>query len=173
MSVKNIGKWFAVILLLVLIYFGWKWWSGSDADDARASRGADPSMLLDRIWIDGIPEGYTDYMNVFVALGEQPIGVFQKASSYRLEAELFQFRREGGKMAVIFPQTSTKKSFSYKISYCDDLPPFDLCLDIDKNPWGGPRRYYGDSEETLDAALALYRRLLPAGAPEEFQTPAR
>ncbi len=170
---KNVGKWFALIVILVLIYFGWKWWAGSEADDARAQRGADPSLLLDRVWIDSIPQAYTDYMNVVVALRDHPVGIFQKASSYRVELEIFQFKREGGKVALIFPQTGKKKSFSYKISHCDDLPPFDLCLDIDQNPWGGPRRYYGDSEETLDSALALYKRLIPAGAPEEFQAPLR
>lgn len=165
---KNIGKWLVIVIVLLLIYFGWKWWSGSD-EQADAKRGkADPSMLLDRVWIDKIPEAYNDYMHVFVALDEHPVGIFQRASQYRVEAELFQFKRSDNKIQLLFPQSNTKKKFSYRITHCDDLPPFDLCLHLSKNPWGGPKRYYGDSQQEGAAAVAKYLESLPANVPKEF-----
>ena len=170
---KNVGKWLVILIVLVLIYVGWKWWSGSDEQaDAKRDK-ADPSLLLDRVWIDKIPEAYTDYMNAFLALEDHPVGIFQKASAYHIEAELFQFKRKDNKVHLLFPQTGKKKSFSYKISYCDEVPPFDLCLDLSKNPWAGPKRYYGDSEEHVGEALEMYRRLLPADAPDPFSHAAQ
>lgn len=165
---KNVGKWLLIVILLVLVYLGWKWWTGSE-ESADATRDkADPSLLLDRVWIDKIPEAYTDYMHAFVALADHPVGIFQKASSYRVEAELFQFKRKDSKIQLLFPQTNKKKQFTYKITHCDDLPPFDLCLDLSKNPWGGPKRYYGDSEQSAADARRIYRQMQPAGAPAEF-----
>ena len=141
---KRVGKWVALLILFVLIYLGWRFWAGSD--DATTERKLDPATLLDRVWIDQIPEAHRDYMHAFVALSEEPVGLFQKASSYRAEAELFQFERKGNKFNLEFPQTGTKKSFSFKISTCNELPPFDLCLDVTENPWGGPKRYYSASD---------------------------
>lgn len=147
-GVKSLGKWILVLLVLLLLYLGWKWWSSGGEEDARLQRGADPALLFDRVWIDGIPEARTDYVQVFVALGATPVGVFQKASDYRVEAELYTYTRKDGKLTVYFPQTKKKKSFTYKIRTCDDLPPFDLCLELSKNPWGGPKHYYGWSEQS-------------------------
>jgi hypothetical protein len=149
-AVKNAAKWILFILLLLLIYFGWRWWTGSSEDEARANRG-DPALLFDRVWMDHIPESRVEFVHFMIALSDHPIGLFQKSSEYRVEAEFFAYSRahsrKGGALKVHFPQTRAKKSFAYEVRACDDLPPFDLCLDLSKNPWGGPKRYYGMSDD--------------------------
>jgi hypothetical protein len=152
-AVKNAAKWILLILLILLIYLGWRWWNGGFDDDARAERG-DPALLFDRIWIDHIPESRVEYVHFFVALSDHPIGVFQKSSEYRVEAEFFAYSRKDRALKVHFPQTRTSKSFRYKIDECDDLPPFDLCLELSKNPWGGPKRYYGSSDGRASGSMS-------------------
>ena len=51
------------------------------------------------------PEKYTDYVQAFYASRYAQTAVFQKASAYDYHIELAQFRRDGKKLALTFPQT--------------------------------------------------------------------
>ncbi len=127
--------------------------SGDDApDDTEELRGKDPALLLDRVWIDSKPEKYTDYAHVMLVLRDAPIGIFQKASSYQATVELFEHTRRESVLAVHFPQSGSRRQTKYRIRECSDLPPFDLCLELGKNPWGGPRRYYGMTDPDEERA---------------------
>ncbi len=53
---------------------------------------------------------------------------------------------------------------------CDDLPPFDLCLTMSKNPWGGPKKYYSTNDPD-SAALAPFRERIETLAGAGFTTP--
>ncbi len=75
-------------------------------------------------------------------IDQQPFGAFQRASSWDYHFELFEYDQDGAKLKVTFPQTNKKAAFSYTIKGCD-VPPFDLCLTLTENPWGGPTKYYG------------------------------
>jgi len=165
--VKSSTKWLVLILILVLVYIGWKYFWPREHDHASGASAEDPSLLLDRVWVDSKPEKYTDYVHVALFIDYAPMGIFQKASSYHAELELFEFKRNGNKVKLRFPQTDKTSAFSYKIWECDDLPPFDLCLALNKNPWGGPKRYYSlrDSDEEADL-LGNVRERLEAGAEE-------
>jgi hypothetical protein len=143
---------------------------GGSPGDADAARGADPALLVDRVWVDSRPEKYTDYTNAMLVVGGAPIGVFQKASAYQATIELFEYKRRDAGLAVHFPQSGKKRQTRFRIHECKDLPPFDLCLDLADNPWGGPRRYYAmmDSEaeraQLGDLRHELEHRLADAGA---------
>jgi hypothetical protein len=156
-KVKKNGKLIALLLLLILLYIGWRWFFGRHDVESRRS---DPGLLLDRVWVDRLPEHQRDYVQVLALISEVPLGVFQKASSYRLELELFEFSRSPEEVRLYFPQSETREVMHYRIKHCDDLPPFDLCLDLDRNPWGGPRRYYGSSEGSALTAAGLRRSLV-------------
>ena len=65
----------AVALALLAAVLG----ACSDSPDDR--RGEDPKLLVDRIWVDRLPEKHTDYMQAMFVIGARPLGVFQKASS--------------------------------------------------------------------------------------------
>src|SRR5262245_27701730 len=82
----------------------------------RPGRGEDPKLLLDRIWIDRLPERHTEYAQVMLVLGDQPAGIFQKASSYDIHLEFFMYKRDGGKLAYRFPQSEKKGDLGYRIS---------------------------------------------------------
>ena len=151
---KSSTKWLVVLIVLILLYLGWRylWPGGSAASDPR--KAEDPALLLDRVWIDSKPDKYTDYVHAALLLDDIPMGLFQKASAYHVVLELFEFKRAGAEVRVHFPQSDTTKKFTYQVTRCDDLPPFDLCLTLSKHPWGGPKRYYG-LRETEDERRVL------------------
>jgi hypothetical protein len=124
-----------------------------DGDTAKPTRGGDPSLLFDRLWIDSKPEKYTDYAQVMITVSAAPFGIFQKASAYRATTELYEYSRKDHKLTVLFPQSGKRRSIKYQIRACNELPPFDLCLDLSENPWGGPRRYYGLADPDQEAEL--------------------
>ena len=147
-----------VVLIVLLVVAIWWWRRGADdhggqVADGVTDGGEDAGLFLDRVWIDSKPEKYTDYAHVMFALGGAPIGIFQKGSAYRITAELYEYRRTGNRLTVHFPQTGVKRQVSYRVRRCEDLSPFDLCLDLSENPWGGPRRYYGLSDPDEERAL--------------------
>ena len=119
---------------------------GESGGDAELTRGENPALLLDRVWVDSKPEKYTDYTQAMLVLSNAPIGIFQKASAYQATMEVFEHRQREGRLAVHFPQTGKKREIRFRVRECDDLPPFDLCLDLAANPWGGPKRYFGLSD---------------------------
>lgn len=117
-----------------------------------ATPADDPQLVLDRPWFDSKPVKYTDYVNAFYASKYGQTSVFQRASAYDFRFELATFRRDGGKLALTFPQSGKTADVTFTVTACKDLPPFDLCLDLSDNPWGGPKRYHGSREQEDDSS---------------------
>lgn len=134
------------LIVLILIAVGlYIWLRGSEDTETSVFR-ENPSLLFDRLWVDSVQKQETDFVHAFVVVTKLPIGLFQKASQYRIEAERFDYQHKKGapRLAVHFPQTGKEAVVRYRVRPCNDLPPHDLCLEFDgENPWGGPRRYYG------------------------------
>lgn len=140
---KRARKWFLrVLFVVVAVGLAWRWWTGGKSGHEVARGNEDPRLILNRPWIDAVPEKPTDYMNVFVMIDRQSIGVFQKASQYRLTAELFKHKRDKNSVTLAFPQSGKQAKVTYRVWECDDLDGMDLCLELSQNPWGGPKRYH-------------------------------
>lgn len=157
-------SWLVLILILVVAWLGWRYLrSDNDSSNAIEAQKENPSLILDRVWIDSEPKSPKDFVHAFVAISQAPIGAFQKASAYQVNLEIFEFERSGNKVELVFPQNNSKKKFRYKVESCSDLPPFDLCLRFNKNPWGGPKTYYSMRDGHGNARLKQLRhRLLHA-----------
>jgi hypothetical protein len=112
----------------------------------HCTSAGDPGELDGRTWIEKRPVKHTDYVHVAFFLSRANFGVFERASSYDVHLELADITRKEDKLTVYFPQSGKSATVSVKVQSCSDLPPFDLCLDLSDNPWGGPRRYYGFSK---------------------------
>jgi hypothetical protein len=102
----------------------------------------EPDLVFDRTWLTPIPEGEREFFHVMVVVRAQELGAFYKASAFRAEQELFEFEHEPNILKLRFPQTGRRAKIRYSVKTCDVLPPFELCLDLNRNPWGGPKRYY-------------------------------
>ena len=164
MSRRHPGR-FALVLFLAVVVAG-AWYvrrnrgerAGRSDSKVSGARTEDPSLVLDRLWLDSKPEKYTDYTHIFFVISAAPFGIFQQSSAYRSVAELTEYKRKGDRLFMHFPQTDKSREVTFRISQCDDLPPFDLCLDLSENPWGGPRRYYGLADPDQEQELFGARR---------------
>jgi hypothetical protein len=120
----------------------------------------DPSLLFGRIWVEAKPDKPTDYVHGALLLPRPSIGLFHRSSAYDFHFERFDYKRDGNKVSVTFPQSGKKADIGFTIKACDALPPFDLCLDLDANPWGGPKRYYGmRRQDDEDSAVSSARTI--------------
>jgi hypothetical protein len=126
------------------------------ATDAR-------DVLIDRNWIDRMPENATDRLHVYRFVPSMGGGVFQDRTLFKGMFELFMFRVERGDHIVFeMPETHETVTSQFKIEKVDGPKPFDLKLTISTDP-RGPHVYYGIKAENdrdghlLEAKLAAQR----------------
>ena len=139
-------KLLLVLLLLVFVaYLAWRWLRGAESlDHGRA-------LFYDRVWIDHVPSGETDPVQVLAVITEEPIGLFQNASLWRGQFELFRHEPRGdGKIVFLFPQTRDREPASYRAWKCGERG-FDFCLDIGGTT-RGTKRYFSKKGWELGAA---------------------
>lgn len=112
----------------------------------RGRPSEDPSLIDGRVWLEKRPERHTDKVHAAIFLTDYNIGLFDERSSYAGRYELFELTREGNTVKGFFPQTDKNWKLTYAVRACDDLPPFDLCLELSSNPWpqsGAPKKFHG------------------------------
>jgi hypothetical protein len=126
-----------LIILVVAAYLLWRWWHSPDA--AVADRGQ--KVMYDRLWVDHLPKSETDTINLFVAVTEEPIGIFQQTSAWKGNFELFRYEPAGdGKATLIYPQTKEKERIGYRAAACSEKG-FDFCMEL-QGASRGIKRYY-------------------------------
>lgn len=119
----------ALVLTAALVaatYGTVSWIKGGDAP--AVNKPAEVSVL-DRVWIDHIPRNDRDIINVFVAITEEPFGVFQAGSQWTGKFELFRYEVAGGQLRIHYPQTGEHDKVSTSARKCD-VRGFDYCLDL-------------------------------------------
>lgn len=132
--------WIGAALIVGAAALGWRWIGGASTDEGAAE---DPSLLFHRSWVEKKPEKYVDYVHGMYVGAYWPVGYFDRDSAYDSHAERFDYKRDRNKLTIVFPQTGRTAELTFEVKACDATPPYDLCLDLSKNPWGGPERYYG------------------------------
>ena len=153
------GKLALVLCLGVAGYAVYRFVGGMGKADG------DPNLVTDRVWLEKEPEKPTDYVHGFF-VARRGVSLFSRASQYDFRFELETYKREGNKLSLTFPQTGRKVDVTYTVKECSDLPPFDLCLDLSDNPWGGPKRYRGVREQEGESKLGASARVVRAQAGE-------
>ena len=90
-----------IMLLVVVAYLAWRWWRGP-SEAATADRGQ--TLVFNRVWVDHLPTSQTDTFDIFAAVTEQPIGVFDHRSQWKGEWELFRYEPRGdGQLELVYP----------------------------------------------------------------------
>ncbi|HEY0993062.1 MAG TPA: hypothetical protein VGD80_38680 [Kofleriaceae bacterium] len=122
-----------VILGAVVTASIWSWKRTAEPVDANR-------LVADRIWIDHIPRNERDTINVFAAVSEHSIGVFQATSQWRGAFEAFRYEANGGELRLFFPQTGDRERARAKARRCSEQQ-MDFCLEIE-GASRGVKKYY-------------------------------
>ena len=104
-------------------------------------------LLLDRNWIDRMPQTERDRLHVYRFVPSMGGGVFQDRTIFKGTFELFMFETTNDEIRFVLPETHEKVTSRYRIEEVDGPAPFDLKLTIDADP-RGPQTYYGVRAET-------------------------
>jgi hypothetical protein len=115
-------------------------------------------LLLDRNWIDRMPETDRDRLHVYRFVPSMGGGVFQDRTLFKGTFELFMFETTNDEIRFVLPETHQKVVSHYRIEKVDGPAPFDLKLTVDADP-RGPHTYYGIRAETDRDGHVLEQRL--------------
>ncbi|MCX5742317.1 MAG: hypothetical protein NT062_07460 [Proteobacteria bacterium] len=138
-----------LVVVVVLSATAWKW-SSSTSSEAPGAQVTDGKLALDRLWIDHLPKNDRDPIKVFLALTEEPVGIFQTASMWQGSYELFQYEAMGNEIRAVFPQTRERETITTRASRCSD-GGMDYCLEL-SGASRGTKKYYSMKGWELDGA---------------------
>jgi hypothetical protein len=104
-------------------------------------------LLIDRNWIDRMPETERDRLHDYRFVPSMGGGVFQDRTIFKGTFELFMFETTATQIRFVLPETHERVTSAYRIETVDGPKPFDLKLTIDGDP-RGPKTYFGVRAET-------------------------
>ncbi len=135
---------------------------------SRGSEPSGPELLLNRVWVDHLPSGGNDAVELFVAIDDDHVGAFQRASQYEGQWALFRHEARGDNVVrLTFPQQGSSHDVRYQARACDD-PGWDYCLTLEGAPRGAAQ-YHSRRGWEVDAAQGRS----PAAALEAWWRAAR
>ena len=143
--------WIAFSLIAALAACSSK--KSATVDDGEARR-----LLLDRNWLDRMPQNERERLHVYRFVPSMGGGVFQDRTLYKGTFELFQFSTERDEIHFVLPETHQDVVSKFRIDSVDGPEPFDLKLTIEADP-RGPQVYYGMRSETDRDGHLLEQRL--------------
>jgi hypothetical protein len=130
----------------------------SPAKSREVGDGEARKLLLDRNWIERMPETERDRFHVYRFVPSMGGGVFQDRTIFKGTFELFQFETAGDEIRFNLLETHDKVVSKFRIEEVDGPEPFDLKLTIAADP-RGPQIYYGMRSETDRDGTRLEARL--------------
>jgi hypothetical protein len=131
----------------------------SSSSSSRVAASDAGELLIDRNWIDRMPQNARERLRVYRFVPTMGGGVFQDRTLYKGSFELFKFKVEGGDHIVFdLPETHEKVTSQFTIDRVAGPAPFDLKLTIWTDP-RGPHEYYGIRAETDRDGHLLEQRL--------------
>jgi len=145
-------RFLILVVAAFAVYGGAKWRS-------HHARSADESTpALDRLWVDHFPANPRDEISVFLALTDEPIGIFQTASQWRGKYEIFQHETNGDEARIVYPATGERETVRIRARKCDENG-WEYCLEV-KGASRGVKKYYsmeGWEVGSIDAAAPKLR----------------
>jgi hypothetical protein len=136
----------------------------SRSHDDRLSASDARDVLINRNWIDRMPESTTDRLHVYRFVPNMGGGVYQDRTLFKGSFELFMFKVEGDHIVFNLPETHERVTSQFQIERVAGPRPFDLQLTIFSDP-RGPHVYYGMRAETDRDGHLLEERLAARAAP--------
>jgi hypothetical protein len=115
-------------------------------------------LLLDRNWLDRMPQTERDHLFVYRFVPSMGGGVFQDRTLYKGTFELFSFHVDGDRLRFVLHETKQDVTSPFTIEPVAGPSPFDLKLTIPDDP-RGPHVYFGIRAETDRDGAKLQQRL--------------
>lgn len=140
------------------------WWLWHRRSGATYHAPADRAALVNRIWIDRLPQSDTDKIHLFVLLDRwQRVGLFEHASGWEGEFVGFQWKfraNNDDRLQLRFPQDNKTATITWDVRRCDERG-FELCLTMRGNP-RGPDRWFSRKDWVLESSdeLGVWRQRL-------------
>ncbi|HEU4410988.1 MAG TPA: hypothetical protein VFS43_37390 [Polyangiaceae bacterium] len=150
-SKRGTGRW-VLALVGAASVAGWALLRGDERGGSE--------LLLNRVWVDHLPSGGNDAVELFVAIDDESMGAFQRASQYEGEWALFRHEARGDSiLRLTFPQRGSTHDVRYHAKACDE-PGWDYCLTLEGAPRGvtqyhSRRGWEVDAEKGRSPAAAL------------------
>lgn len=114
-------------------------------------------LLINRNWVDRLPQKIDDKLHVFRFVPSMGGGVFQDRTIFAGTFELFQYRQDGETIDFDLLHTNSrhKSKFTIETIAAEKRGDVDLKLTLDDSP-RGPKVYYSwrQGGADLDAKLA-------------------
>lgn len=143
------NKLVIAVVVCACVGAGWRVLGGSGGGDpGPAPTVHDDKLVLDRVWIDHMPRNDRDQLSAFVAITDEPIGVFQTTSVWKGHFEMFRYEAHGGELRLLFPQDNTRESVKAHAKKCSE-DGFDYCLELD-GASRGVKRYFSRKGWEID-----------------------
>ncbi len=120
-------------------------------------------LLIDRNWIDRMPETHSDRLHVFRFVPTMGGGVYQDRTLFKGSFELFVFQVKGETLDIVLPETHERVTSQFSIEEVSGPAPFDLKLTLHSVP-RGPQVYFATRAETDRSGAALEQRLTALAA---------
>jgi hypothetical protein len=137
--------------LIGTVTYGVVRFTGDDGEKKQAQATVDSeSLVLDRIWIDHLPRNDRDTIQVFAAISEEPFGVFQAASTWKGQYEMFRYTAHGNELKIVYPQSNDRETVKTKARRCSENQ-MDFCLELDGGT-RGVKRYYSRKGWEIEGA---------------------
>ncbi|HWU91119.1 MAG TPA: hypothetical protein VN253_27825 [Kofleriaceae bacterium] len=127
---------------------GWRVLGGGGGDGATTHD--DSKLALDRIWIDHMPKNERDQVSAFLAITDEPLGIFQTTSVWKGRFEMFRYEARGDELRIHYPQDNERERVKVNAHRCDE-DDFDYCLELD-GASRGVKRYYSRKGWEIDGA---------------------
>lgn len=134
----------------------------SKSHDEQLSASDARDVLINRNWLDRMPEQTTDRLHVYRFVPTMGGGVYQDRTLFKGTFELFMFKVERDHIMFNLPETHEKVTSQFQIERVAGPKPFDLKLTIFSAP-RGPHVYYGMRAETDSDGHLLEERLAALG----------
>ncbi len=104
------------------------------ATDHVVSKDEASKLLIDRNWIDRMPQTERDKLFVYRFVPSMGGGVFQDRTIFKGTFELFKFAIDGDQIEFDLLETHDKVRSQFHIEKVDGPAPFDLKLDDPERP---------------------------------------
>ena len=132
-----------LILVSVAVVSVWKLRGRGESEN-------ESNLVLDRVWVDHMPKHERDITHFFVAITDEPFGIFQSSSAWKGAFELFRYEANGDEIRIVYPQNGDRERVKTKASKCSDQG-MDFCLELDGST-RGVKRYYSRKGWEIDHA---------------------